>query len=268
METALSPNRRTDRRHQRQPCGVVRANQLNPVFDRVLGGIHGIEGVLEGKLYDLSDLTAQEIDLLKQTPSSALGTCRYKLKRGNDTDFKRLIDVMDAHDIETMFYIGGNDSMDTVDALAEWAQANGCGKRFVGIPKRSTTTSCRSTTVPASPPQRSSPARSRTQRAWTTTPTRAPRSSCSKPWAATQAGCGKLLRERRRRPSRLARSGLRPRGVPCRSPQEDGRNRRVLHRRVEGAHYADGTYLSRRRCRQRRIRPRSASAARRSRSSR
>ena len=116
-------------------AGVVRANQLNPVFDRVFGGIHGIEGVLEGKLYDLTDLTTHEIDLLKQTPSSALGTCRYKLKRGNDTDFKRLVDVMDAHDIDVMFYIGGNDSMDTVDALSEWARANGCDKRFVGIPK-------------------------------------------------------------------------------------------------------------------------------------
>ena len=116
-------------------AGVVRANQLNPVFDRVFGGIHGIEGVLEGKLYDLTDLTTHEIDLLKQTPSSALGTCRYKLKRGNDTDFKRLIDVMDAHGIDVMFYIGGNDSMDTVDALSEWARANDCDKRFVGIPK-------------------------------------------------------------------------------------------------------------------------------------
>ncbi len=116
-------------------AGVVRANQLNPVFDRVFGGIHGIEGVLEGKLYDLTDLTTHEIDLLKQTPSSALGTCRYKLKRGNDTDFKRLVDVMDAHDIDVMFYIGGNDSMDTVDALSERARANGCDKRFVGIPK-------------------------------------------------------------------------------------------------------------------------------------
>lgn len=116
-------------------AGVVRANQLNPVFDRVFGGIHGIEGVLEGKLYDLTDLTTHEVDLLKQTPSSALGTCRYKLKRGNDTDFKRLVDVMDAHDIDVMFYIGGNDSMDTVDALSEWARANGCDKRFVGIPK-------------------------------------------------------------------------------------------------------------------------------------
>lgn len=116
-------------------AGVVRANQLNPVFDRVFGGIHGIEGVLEGKLYDLTDLTTHEIDLLKQTPSSALGTCRYKLKRGNDTDFKRLVDVMDAHGIDVMFYIGGNDSMDTVDVLSEWARANGCDKRFVGIPK-------------------------------------------------------------------------------------------------------------------------------------
>ena len=116
-------------------AGVIRANQLNPVYDRVFGGIHGIEGVLEDKLYDLTDLTGREIDILKQTPSSALGTCRYKLKRGNDTDYKRLVEVMDAHDIEVMFYIGGNDSMDTVDALSEWAAANGIAKRFVGIPK-------------------------------------------------------------------------------------------------------------------------------------
>ena len=84
-------------------AGVIRANQLNPVYDRVFGGIHGIEGVLEDKLYDLTDLTGREIDILKQTPSSALGTCRYKLKRGNDTDYKRLVEVMDAHDIEVMF---------------------------------------------------------------------------------------------------------------------------------------------------------------------
>ena len=72
---------------------------------------------------------------MQQTPSSALGTCRYKLKRGNDADYHRLVEVMDAHDITTMFYIGGNDSMDTVDALAEWARDNAPGKRFIGIPK-------------------------------------------------------------------------------------------------------------------------------------
>ena len=116
-------------------AGVVRANQLNPVYDRVYGGLYGIEGTLEGKLYDLTDLTQREISILRQTPSSALGTCRYKLKRGNDADYRRLIDVMDAHDIETMFYIGGNDSMDTVAALSEWAEENGIAKRFIGIPK-------------------------------------------------------------------------------------------------------------------------------------
>ncbi len=65
-------------------AGVIRANQLNPVYDRVFGGIHGIEGVLDGSLYDLTDLSGRDIDLLKQTPSSALGTCRYKLKRGDE----------------------------------------------------------------------------------------------------------------------------------------------------------------------------------------
>ena len=62
-------------------AGVIRANQLNPVYGKVFGGLQGIEGVLEGKLYDLTNLTAHEIDILKQTPSSALGTCRYKLSR-------------------------------------------------------------------------------------------------------------------------------------------------------------------------------------------
>ena len=116
-------------------AGVIRANQLNPVYDRVLGGLNGIEGVLEGRLYDLTELPARELEILKQTPSSALGTCRYKLKRGNDADYRRLVEVMDAHEVDVMFYIGGNDSMDTVDALSEWAAANDCAKRFVGIPK-------------------------------------------------------------------------------------------------------------------------------------
>ena len=116
-------------------AGVIRANQLNPVYDRVFGGIHGIEGVLDGSLYDLTDLSGRDIDILKQTPSSALGTCRYKLKRGDDKDYRRLVEVMDEHGIDAMFYIGGNDSMDTVDALSEWAQANGISKRFIGIPK-------------------------------------------------------------------------------------------------------------------------------------
>lgn len=116
-------------------AGVIRANQLNPVYGRVFGGLYGIEGILEDRLYDLTDLPGREISILRQTPSSALGTCRYKLKRGNDTDYRRLVEVMNAHDVDTLFYIGGNDSMDTVDALAEWSQENAPDKRFIGIPK-------------------------------------------------------------------------------------------------------------------------------------
>lgn len=116
-------------------AGVIRANQLNPLYDHVYGGLYGIEGVLDDKLYDLTNLSGHEIDLLKQTPSSALGTCRYKLKRGNDTDFERLVSVMNKRDIEVMFYIGGNDSMDTVDALSEWAREHNTPQRFIGIPK-------------------------------------------------------------------------------------------------------------------------------------
>ncbi len=116
-------------------AGVIKANQLNPLYDKVYGGIHGVEGVLDNKLYDLTDLPGSEIDILKQTPSSALGTCRYKLKRGQEEDFQKLLSVMEANDIDVMFYIGGNDSMDTVDALSEWAQAKGRKERFIGIPK-------------------------------------------------------------------------------------------------------------------------------------
>lgn len=116
-------------------AGVIRANQLNPIYDKVYGGLYGIEGTLDGKLYDLTRLPYWELQLLRQTPSSALGTCRYKLKRGNDADYHKLINVMDQYDIDTMFYIGGNDSMDTVDALSQWAAENAPGKRFIGIPK-------------------------------------------------------------------------------------------------------------------------------------
>ena len=114
-------------------AGVIRANQLNPLYDHVFGGLHGIEGTLEGNLIDLTSLSGRDIEVLKQTPSSALGTCRYKFSE--EADFQRLIDIMDEHDIDTMFYIGGNGSMSTVSTMAAWAAEHGADKRFIGIPK-------------------------------------------------------------------------------------------------------------------------------------
>jgi len=117
-------------------AGVIKANQLNPIYTIVYGGLNGIEGILEEHLVDLTDMSEDENRILRQTPSSALGSCRYKLKRSNTSDFERIFQVLDKYDIETLFYIGGNDSMDTVFALSEYAQANGItNHRFVGCPK-------------------------------------------------------------------------------------------------------------------------------------
>lgn len=116
-------------------AGVVKANQLNPVYDIVYGGLNGIEGILQERLVDLSHMSEMENRILRQTPSSALGSCRYKLKRDCNEDYEKLVAVMDKFNVEILFYIGGNDSMDTVDALSQWAKKNNVAKRFVGIPK-------------------------------------------------------------------------------------------------------------------------------------
>ncbi|MDR1794225.1 MAG: 6-phosphofructokinase [Erysipelotrichaceae bacterium] len=117
-------------------AGIVKANQLNPIYHTVYGGLNGIEGILEERLVDLTRMSEDENRILRQTPSSALGSCRYKLKRDNLADFEKLMAVLDKYDIETMFYIGGNDSMDTVDALSEYAAKNKIkNHRFVGCPK-------------------------------------------------------------------------------------------------------------------------------------
>ena len=117
-------------------AGVVKANQMNPIYDHVYGGLNGIEGILQERFVDLTDMTEQENLVLRQTPSSALGSCRYKLKRDNVEDFEKLMQIMEKYDIETLFYTGGNDSMDTVAALSEYAAKNGItNRRFVGCPK-------------------------------------------------------------------------------------------------------------------------------------
>lgn len=117
-------------------AGVVKGNQLNQVYDIVYGGLHGVEGILQEMLVDLTYMSEEENYVLRQTPASALGSCRYKLKRSNVADFERIFEVLEKYDIETMFYIGGNDSMDTVASLSEYAEAKGItNHRFVGCPK-------------------------------------------------------------------------------------------------------------------------------------
>ena len=117
-------------------AGIVKGNQMHPIYDHVYGGLNGIEGILAERFVDLTHLSETENRVLQQTPSSALGSCRYKLSRDNKDDYRKLINIMEKHDIDTMFYIGGNDSMDTVAALSEFVKEEGIeGRRFIGCPK-------------------------------------------------------------------------------------------------------------------------------------
>ena len=117
-------------------AGIVKANQLNPIYDHVYGGINGIEGILRERFVDLTKMSEHDNLVLRQTPASALGSCRYKLERNNLEDFEEIMSIMERYNAETLFYIGGNDSMDTVAALSEYAaKHNITNRRIVGCPK-------------------------------------------------------------------------------------------------------------------------------------
>ena len=115
--------------------GVVETCLSMPAhFGTVYAGHHGIEGVLQEKLLDLSVQARDEIALLRTTPASgAIGTCRYKLR--HEQDFARVVEVLEAHDVGYFFYIGGNDSMDTANKIARLAHEQGLELAATGVPK-------------------------------------------------------------------------------------------------------------------------------------
>lgn len=117
--------------------GVIDTCKAFPeIFGRVYAGWHGIEGVLKEELLDLSAQDDEEIALLRYTPAAgSVGTCRYKLKKNQTEDFRRVIDVMKAHNVGYFFYIGGNDSMDTAHKVSVLAHEQGLDLVAVGIPK-------------------------------------------------------------------------------------------------------------------------------------
>jgi 6-phosphofructokinase 1 len=117
--------------------GVVEACRMFPdTFGTVYGGWHGIEGVLREELLNLSVQSDEEIALLRYTPAAgAVGTCRYKLKKDQQEDFARVMEVFKAHDIGYFFYNGGNDSMDTAHKVAVLAKEQGLDLVAVGVPK-------------------------------------------------------------------------------------------------------------------------------------
>ena len=105
-------------------------------FGKVYGGWHGIEGVLNEELLDLSSQSDEEIALLRNTPAAgSIGTCRYKLKDKQLKDFQRIMEVFKTHNIGYFFYIGGNDSQHTAFKVSEMAKTRGLDLIAVGVPK-------------------------------------------------------------------------------------------------------------------------------------
>ncbi len=107
--------------------------------NKVYGMLHGVQGLLEERVVDMSEHIKSDldIDLLKRTPSSFLGSCRYKLpdiKDGTEL-YDKIFRILDKLEIEYFFYIGGNDSMDTIKKLSDYALLNGSQIRFMGVPK-------------------------------------------------------------------------------------------------------------------------------------
>lgn len=116
--------------------GIVETARQMSEIGTVYGGWHGIEGVLKEELLDLTAQCPEEIALLRTTPAAgSIGTCRYKLKQGQDEDFDRIIEIFKAHDIGYFVYIGGNDSMDTANKVANLARERGFDVVGIGGPK-------------------------------------------------------------------------------------------------------------------------------------
>lgn len=107
--------------------------------EKVYGMRHGIQGLLNEQYVDLSAHIKNDldIDLLKRTPSAFLGSCRYKLPEIKDDRavYEKIFELLERLDIEAFFYIGGNDSMDTIKKLSDFAILTGSDIKFMGVPK-------------------------------------------------------------------------------------------------------------------------------------
>ncbi len=120
-------------------CGVIQGclqlgqkGTADCKIDKILGMQYGIEGFMKDMVIDLGAKDANLIEGLKTTPSSALGSCRYKLK---DADFAPVLEQLKKYNIRYYFLIGGNDTMDTIHRVEAYCKTQGYDLRGVGIPK-------------------------------------------------------------------------------------------------------------------------------------
>lgn len=119
--------------------GVFNGAEACPEVDEIYGAENGIEGILGDKLLNLRNILMDERDkeLLMKTPSTILGSCRFKLKdfEEDEESYLKILDTFNKHNIKAFFYIGGNDSMDTVMKLNRYFSAQGIDIKVIGVPK-------------------------------------------------------------------------------------------------------------------------------------
>ena len=131
-------------------AGVIDGVMRSDMYDTVYGSLNGITGILNNDLTNLSELMQQNseyLDRLKVTPAMYLGSCRYKLPNylDDDSSYVFIFKQFETYHIDAFFYIGGNDSMDTVLKLSEYGKKIGSPVRIVGIPKTISMISVRQT---------------------------------------------------------------------------------------------------------------------------
>ena len=117
--------------------GIIKQAKKSADIEGIYGAANGILGILNENFYDLRQEDEAELDLLPQTPSSILGSCRYKLKSPEDdiTDYLRILEVFKKFNIRYFFYVGGNDSMDTCNKISKFLQSRQYNCRVMGCPK-------------------------------------------------------------------------------------------------------------------------------------
>ena len=119
-------------------AGVFSACRRHGV-QKVFGMRHGVQGLLKDEVIDLTEAldAPEKLSLLRHTPASYLGSCRYKLPESGQMEavYQAIFDALRRYDIGHFFYIGGNDSMDTILKLSDYAAKIGSDIRFVGVPK-------------------------------------------------------------------------------------------------------------------------------------
>lgn len=119
--------------------GVFEEAIKNPQIDKIYGSLNGIEGIMGDNLVELNSLikSAEDVELIKTTPSTVLGSCRYKMPspEKDSTVYEKIIETFKKYDIGAFFYIGGNDSMDTTDKLSKYTASKNIDIKIIGIPK-------------------------------------------------------------------------------------------------------------------------------------